>query len=237
MEGGTAAAMLTLAIETATRYGSLALLEEEVLVADNRLRNDMDLAQRLVPALDRLMAGCGKKVDDLSLIAVGLGPGFFTSIRVGLATAQGLAQAAGKPIVGVSSLQAAAYPLRFLAGSIICPVLGAGRGQVFAAAYQADGEKLTQLFPEQVIDHVRLRDWQLGEGVVYTGGAAELPAAWLGKNPRVVPPPACYPSAQAVGCLGGIKYGQQGPDNLIALRPTYLRPSAAEMEKKARQET
>jgi tRNA threonylcarbamoyladenosine biosynthesis protein TsaB len=102
-------------------------------------------ATRLLPLAAKLLAGAGLRFRDLDRIAVGLGPGTFTGLRIGVATARGLAQSLGIELVGVSSLRALAEPvLRELDGSHVLAVLDARRGEAFVAGYEMTDRRLAE---------------------------------------------------------------------------------------------
>ena len=133
--------MLTLALDTSTPGGSVALRRDGALVLARAGDPAEPHAVRLPGALIDLVAGDGATLDDVTLLAVGLGPGAFTGLRVGLATMQGLAFATGVPIVGVSGLDAlavAAHRAASDARRVIGVWLDAGRQEVFAARYRVD---------------------------------------------------------------------------------------------------
>jgi tRNA threonylcarbamoyladenosine biosynthesis protein TsaB len=103
-------------------------------------------AEVLMPAVDELCRRAGWAVGDLSGVAVDIGPGLFTGLRVGLATARAIASARGLPAVGVNSLEALAYPHRRRTG-LVAPVVDARRGEVYWALYQTDGTSVQELRP------------------------------------------------------------------------------------------
>lgn len=135
---------LFLGIDTATPYLTLALWSPaEGAVASFAERVGRDHAKRLLPELDRLLGRAGRERRELVGIAVGVGPGSYTGLRVGLASAQGLARGLGLALGGVSTLEAmAAGALREGAGAV---TLDAGRGRVYVAAYRREGARLRAL--------------------------------------------------------------------------------------------
>src|SRR5688572_7644865 len=121
---GAAAAMI-LALETGSSLASLALMDGLDIVAETAFRHRMVLSRDLMPAIDELLAGAGAAWDDVEAVAVGLGPGSFTGLRIGVVTAKALAWAARRAVLGISSLAALAAPHLAPLEALICPVLEA----------------------------------------------------------------------------------------------------------------
>ena len=136
-------------IDTAGRSGSVALVDETQLLASFYLRQAPPFSSHLMRLVDTVCAQAGCRISDLGGFAVSLGPGGFTSLRVGLATAQGLAMATGKPLVGCSTFEAL---VAMAAGwyGIVCPVLEARRGEVYAAFYSRQDATVREVMPGMV---------------------------------------------------------------------------------------
>lgn len=126
--------MLLLAIDTSGMKGGIALLENEQLLAEKTLALDGRASKVLLPTIDQIFEETECQRQDLKAVAVTLGPGSFTGIRIGLATAQGIAQALDLPVYGVPSLLALAYPVRDEADKIAV-VRPARAGEVYLAVY------------------------------------------------------------------------------------------------------
>jgi tRNA threonylcarbamoyladenosine biosynthesis protein TsaB len=133
--------MRVLGIETSSRRGSVALLDGEELVARAAHVEPNAHAEQLAPLLERVLADAGCSKASLDRIGVGMGPGSFTGLRVGIAFAQGIALGLDIPLIGVSSLQAMSLPCPPSVTGLRVPLLDARRGEVFAAAYAANGEE------------------------------------------------------------------------------------------------
>ena len=138
-----------LGIDTAGRSGSVALVDETQVLASFYLRQAPPFSSHLMRLVDAVCAQVGCRISDLGGFAVSLGPGGFTSLRVGLATAQGLAMAMGKPLVGCSTFEAL---VAMAAGwhGIVCPVLEARRGEVYAALYCRQEATVREVMPGMV---------------------------------------------------------------------------------------
>ena len=127
--------MKILGIDTSTPIGSVALIDDENLVAEHTLNIVQAHSSRLMPAIDTVLTWSDITAADLDACAVGIGPGSFTGIRIGVATIKSLCYALDKPIVGVSTLEAVAYNLRWTNG-VICPVFDARRREVYGAIFE-----------------------------------------------------------------------------------------------------
>ncbi|MEM9996091.1 MAG: tRNA (adenosine(37)-N6)-threonylcarbamoyltransferase complex dimerization subunit type 1 TsaB [Bacteroidota bacterium] len=130
--------MLTLGIETATDVCSVALLEDNVVLAEAALRLPRQHAARLMPLIRDVLAHAGRSATDLDLVAVSEGPGSYTGLRIGVSTAKGLCLASGAALVGVGSLEALATKTDGVAqsGDYVVVAFPSRRGEVYAAGFQ-----------------------------------------------------------------------------------------------------
>ena len=222
--------MRILALETSTLAGSAALLEGGRIVGESLLDVALTHSERLMAMVDRLIQDCGWQATDLEALAVSTGPGSFTGLRVGVATAKGLALALGLPVAPVPTLDALAWNLPF-ADALVCPLLDARKGEVYLALYRWSGDRMDRrseylaLSPRGAAARLTSPAIVLGDGV-----AACLPfLSDLGAGLRVAPASHSVPRAAVVGQLGGamLKSGQAVTAD--ALAPLYLRPSEAEL--------
>ena len=131
--------MKILGIDTSTPIGSVALIDDDNLVAEHTLNIVQAHSSRLMPAIDTVLKWSDITVADLDGCAVGVGPGSFTGVRIGVATIKSLCYALDKPIVGVSTLEAVAYNLRWTNG-VICPLFDARRSEVYGAIFEGGTE-------------------------------------------------------------------------------------------------
>src|SRR5262245_27673224 len=136
-------------IDTAGRSGSVALVDETQVLASFYLRQAPPFSSHLMRLVDTVCTQAGCRISDLEGFAVSLGPGGFTSLRVGLATAQGLAMATGKPLVGCSTFEALVAMATGWHG-IVCPVLEARRGEVYAAFSCRQEATVREIMPGMV---------------------------------------------------------------------------------------
>jgi tRNA threonylcarbamoyladenosine biosynthesis protein TsaB len=222
-------------VETSTLTGAAALLEGDTVVGECRLNVAVTHSERLLPAVDHLLRAAGRTLADVDALAVALGPGSFTGLRIGVSTMKSLAFATGKPLVGVPTLDALAWTLPF-AGHPVCPILDAKKGEVYAALYRTDGGRLERLWEDRAIAPERLAAALAEEvpgPVVFLGDGvapfAPLLRRLLGDDARLVPPANRLPSAATVAELGQAALERGERADPAALLPRYLRRSEAEL--------
>ena len=222
--------MRILGLETATLTGGAALLDGDRMVGEVTLSVALTHSERLLASVDRLLGDCGWTLETLDGVAVSIGPGSFTGLRVGLATAKGLALAADLPIVPVPTLDALAAGLPF-ADAPVCPLLDARKGEVYVSLYRWTGDRMTRLWdylalpPAEAIGRLAAPVIVLGDGVE----PCRPHLARLGDGVRVAPPARRLPSAAMVGQLGHARLLSGETTDPDALVPLYLRPSEAEL--------
>lgn len=223
--------MRLLALETATLAGGAALLDDGRLVGESRLNIALTHSERLMAVVDRLLHDCGWDVSSLGGVAVSIGPGSFTGLRIGAATAKGLALALDVPVAAVPTLDALAATLPF-ADAPVCPILDARRGEVYCSLYRWRGAGMERrwdylaLPPEVAAARLEAPVIVLGDGVA----ACRPYLARLGDGLREAEPVHSLPSPSAVGALGHAMLAAGGGIPAEQLAPLYLRPSEAELK-------
>ncbi|HSA58226.1 MAG TPA: tRNA (adenosine(37)-N6)-threonylcarbamoyltransferase complex dimerization subunit type 1 TsaB [bacterium] len=130
--------MKTLGIETSTLTGSVALVEDGRLLGETTLSVSVRHSERLMPAIEHLLRDAEVAPSEIDLFAVAEGPGSFTGLRIGIAAAQGLALAHGRPVAGVSTLKGLAMNAAVFPGLVV-PLLNAFRGEVYFGVYRMEG--------------------------------------------------------------------------------------------------
>lgn len=227
--------MFVLGIEAATPVAAVAVVRGEKVLAERMVNNQRTHSVNLLPMIKAVMEDAGVSRQDLGGIAVSSGPGSFTGLRIGMATAKTLAQVWGLPIVGISTLEALAYPLTGQEG-LICPILNARRDEVYAAVYRTVAGKLERLEgpmairPEELARRLESRDLPvtlLGDGVPVYG---EFFLKQLGGRVLLAPGSASWPRGAPVAELGYRRLvAGEGMDPLKLL-PDYIRLSEAEVK-------
>lgn len=226
--------MRILAVETATSWQSVAIVEGNTVVA----RSDEDAAgshaKRLVPTIDRLLTSCGMALTDMEGLAVSIGPGSFTGLRVGLATMMGFRLVTGLPLAAVPTLEAMAWNLRG-AEHLLCPMLRARTDEVYWAQYRwTPAGALKQVQEEQVGTVEALAQSLPGPALLFGEGWESHRQDFhrlLGRRLRDVgeaPPEAMRPSAVSVGRAGAERL-RRGEAAGQGLSPRYVQRAEAEV--------
>jgi tRNA threonylcarbamoyladenosine biosynthesis protein TsaB len=225
--------MLILALETATERASAALVSDAEVRAAWRAETASDLCRQFAAHIAELLERGNADFGEVELIAVGLGPGSFTSLRIGLATAKAIALSRGVPLVGISSLAAMAWQGRHRFAGLLCPVLDAKRGDLYAAGYRVADGVMHQVQPEIAAKPEALAAVmkQHGHSVTFLGQMApdQMKALEDAREAdwKLVRSPV-YPDAASIAELGCVRFQLEGGDDLASLRPIYLRMSYAE---------
>jgi tRNA threonylcarbamoyladenosine biosynthesis protein TsaB len=178
-------------------------------------------APELLEAIDALLTSAGAGPKDLAAIAVALGPGSFTGVRVGLATAKGLGYSLGIPVDGLSSLELLARAASAPPGSLVCAAIEAGRGEVYAARFRVTGEGVERLSEDAALAPARLIE-ALDGGVFVAGdGAARVVAA---APDRLTEAPVA-PLAPILATWASHRLADGAPYRPGGPLPNYVRPS------------
>lgn len=223
--------MLTLAIDTATKTGGAAVIDNGRVLGEYVLDIERKThSERVIPAIDSVLNGVGIEMKELGAIAVTYGPGSFTGLRIGLATAKALALSLDIPLYKVDTLEALASQLSYTEG-LICPLLNARRDEIYGAVWASDGQEISCVEPstaESLADflvHVdpNKKSYFLGEGALEEEEAikAKLPQAVIVKGTLNYLHPASV----------GLRALMSEAVNLDLLVPNYLRKSEAEIKK------
>lgn len=215
--------MMTLGIETSHEHGSIGLSQGGQVLGE--LLFSVGPGEHLLPAIESLLSLNTVERDQIGLISVALGPGSFTSLRIGLAVGKGLAQALRIPIVGVPSVAAYAGKVSFLSGKI-CVVLPDRRDLVYYALYEHNA----QITPEisSTITALREHLTQMSDLVLCIGPGAERHRAAFEHIVPVAPPALNRPSGMVIAQLGAQKYSRSQHDELWTLEPLYVQKLIAE---------
>ncbi len=241
--------MLSLAFDTATRWGRFALAEDDHLLAYQPLNVSGSFADSILPVIEQLLEQVDRSLSDLETIGITRGPGSFTGVRIGVATAKGLAYGLGTRLIAVSTLAAMAAALLRdnPAAETAVPVLDARRRELFAGVYRRRGPWVEEVVAPaaagadqwwqritEVVDDPDAAAWG-GDGVsLLVGQGAQLrPELSRRGTPHRRSWSSTHPAtarALAVALAGGaLATAEISP---FALTPLYLRGSDAEVKKK-----
>lgn len=235
-------------IDTAATCASVAVVADGELLAEGLSADESTLhqnaparrranhAQILIPLLDQVLRKARLTIAEISAIAVSIGPGSFTGLRIGLSCVKGLAYAANIAVAGIPTLTALAARVDDWEG-LICPILDARKKEVYSALFYKQAGTLDRLCEDAVeppvatIEKVLVSATKgpclfIGEGVRVYGDMIERA---LGNAARFTSGSHYSTTASAVARLGTHKIVKSGPDSLERLVPLYLRPSEAEL--------
>lgn len=237
--------MRILAIDSSGLVATVAVVEEEneisKTIAEYTINYKKTHSQTLLPMLDEIVKMTDMNLDTIDAIAVAGGPGSFTGLRIGSATAKGLGLALKKPLIHIPTVEGLAYNLCYT-DRIICPIMDARRNQVYTGIYQMDGDKLQVLEAQMAveIDELAKKLCTYGKPVIFLGDGVPVHKDRLEKelmtNYDIAFAPAHMNQQRAatVGMLG-IQYYKEGKtETAMEHKPDYLRVSQAEREREER---
>ncbi len=224
--------MIVLGIETSTPQTSVALGSETAIVASTRLTGTAR-QDAVVPAIEHLLRWTGLELSAVGGVVVGLGPGLFTGLRVGVEAGKSLAQVLGVPIVGIASLDALAFGVRHT-GRLIGAVIDARRGEIFYALYRPVPGGVLREGSYQVAppDHLAADLEARGEEVLLAGNGAILYRRELeeaGGRLEFASAASAHPQAESLVELAIPRLLREEHDRLFDVVPLYLRRSDAEI--------
>ncbi len=221
---------MLLAIDTSSLVLSCALAEKDKLVAEWTVQKRLTHSEQLLPHMDEMMKEAGVEKKDITAIAVSIGPGSFTGLRIGLATAKMASYIWNVPIVGVDTLEALAWNMA--KGDVFAlPLMDAQRGNVYAALYGAF-EDIWKEAPAEVapIDEVIAAAVKHGGPVVALGECADkYKEKLLAAGIRVAPPQSRLCRAGSVAVAGFAKLERGEAEDPLKILPNYIRRSEAEV--------
>jgi tRNA threonylcarbamoyladenosine biosynthesis protein TsaB len=226
---------LILSLDTSTPCSSVALTagtrKNGEVVATLSLTGKVTHSRRLLSAIDWIMQESGVNWPDICGIGVSLGPGSFTGLRIGMATAKGLAAAAGKVLLGVSTLDSLAA--KCLTERLVCSLLDARKKEVYAAFYRCSKEGLTERVSEPIVLNPAALTEAISEPVLFVGNGARvygdlLRSMFKGKG-LIAPAGLHEPSAASLGMLAGELLENGHLLDLAEGVPIYVRSSDAEL--------
>lgn len=226
--------MLTLAFESSAKAASVALCEDGRLISQVIQCSGLTHSRTLLPMAEDLLKNAEMEMKQIDCFAVAQGPGSFTGIRIGIATVKGLAWAADKPCIGVSTLAAMAWN-GVAAGGLICAVMDARRSEVYNALFRIEDGRPVRLCPDRAISLSALTEElrERGEAPFLVGDGTELASAFFREQHlehRVPPENLRWQNAWGVAMEAAGKELCTSQE----LLPVYLRLSQAERERQAR---
>ncbi len=217
-----------LALETSGMSGSVAALAGDTLICEMAVNPDQRSARSLAPATRDLWIRCGWRAGDVELLAVTVGPGSFTGLRVGVTTAKTFAYAVGAKAIGLNTLEVIASQVPDdVPGETLAVALDAQRGEVFAATFRRAAGSMEWISKAAIVNR---EAWlaSLPMGCLVSGPVLSQLAEGVPAGCTRVADEFWYPTAAAVGRLAAGRFAAGESDDAWRLVPLYMRRSAAE---------
>lgn len=232
--------MKILGLDSSGIVASVAIVEDDVLIAEYTVNYKKTHSQTLLPMLDEIAKMTELDLNSIDAIAVTAGPGSFTGLRIGSATAKGLGLALKKPLIAIPTVEGLAYNLYDISG-LICPIMDARRKQVYTGIYRFTDHQLKVVEDQMAVpmETVIEKLNQYGETVTFLGDGVpvfhELIAEKMTVPYSFAPAHVNKQRAAAVAALGEIYYRQGKTETAMEHVPDYLRVSQAERERAERE--
>lgn len=227
--------MKILALESSGLVASAAVWEDHKIISEFTTNFKKTHSQTLLPMLDKVVSTIDMDLESIDAVAVSSGPGSFTGLRIGSATAKGLGLALNKPLIGVPTVDALAYNL-FGTENIICPMMDARRQQVYTGLYTFEKGRFRCLSPQkacavsEIIEEIN----RLGKETIFLGDGVPAYETVIKENIKVdysiAPAHLAYQRAGALASLAAVYFEQGKTETAKEHRPDYLRVSQAERE-------
>jgi tRNA threonylcarbamoyladenosine biosynthesis protein TsaB len=231
--------MKLLALDSSGLVASVAIVTEEAMLAEYTVNYKKTHSQTLLPMLNEIVKMVEVELSDIDAIAVAAGPGSFTGLRIGSATAKGLGLALDKPIVAVPTLDGLAYNL-YGTDKLICPLMDARRNQVYTGLYEFVNDEFrirkqqVAVTIEEIIEEIN----QLGKPVIFLGDGTAAYREIIEEQTKVsyqfAPIHMNRQRAGSIGALGLLMYHNNQVETAEQHEPVYLRLSQAERERAER---
>ncbi|MDF1593390.1 MAG: tRNA (adenosine(37)-N6)-threonylcarbamoyltransferase complex dimerization subunit type 1 TsaB [Desulfobacterales bacterium] len=223
--------MRILALDTSTKSCSVAILDGQTILAESTSVSAQTHAVHLIEMVQKIVDLSGLALSEMDGFAVGRGPGSFTGLRIGISTIKALAVAAGKPVVGVSNLDALAMQAA-VSSNMVCPLMDARKGEVYFSRYCYENGNLQRIVPAQVstldnvLSAIHTTCVFIGEGArIYQKKIIEK----FGPYASFAAPIQNTIRASTIGQLSVNRFKQENPDDVVMLAPEYIRKSDAEL--------
>lgn len=232
--------MRILAIDSSSMVATIAIVTDDVLTAEYTLNFKRTHSQTLLPMIDEIKRNIELDMNTVDVIAIAGGPGSYTGLRIGSATAKGIGLALNKPIINVPTIDALAYNL-FSSQYIVCPIMDARRGQVYTGIYRFDGTKM-EIIKEQcimMIDEVIYELDKIGRPVMFLGDGVDVHKDLIDEKMACLhnfaPASMNRAKASSLASLAQLYWKEGKIEGAGEHKPEYLRLSQAERELKEKQ--
>jgi tRNA threonylcarbamoyladenosine biosynthesis protein TsaB len=222
---------LILSIETATEVCSVALSRDGIPIALKEARGSNEHSAQLTLFIEEVMQECGKLLKDLDAVAVSMGPGSYTGLRIGVSVAKGLCYSLEKPLISVSTLKAIAlggmtlYKEMMMGDVLLCPMIDARRMEVFSAIYDI---KLNEIQPVEalILDENTFERYEQNRIAIFGSGSTKCQELFE-NNKKIFFPGTILTSAKWIGQLADERFKQGIFENTAYFEPFYLKEFVA----------
>lgn len=231
--------MIILSIDSSTPVAGVAISDDKQLLGEVFIHTKNTHSEKLMPIIAQLLADVHMSIQQVEAVAVTCGPGSFTGLRIGMATAKGLVQGGNKKLIAIPTLDCLAQNLSHYSG-IICPIMNAQKKQVYTAIYRSGNTGLERLSDYQAIEAEKLAEqllalddtvWFVGDGVA---AFADVFAEKLGQNCCFADGNVVLPRAGSLAMLAAERAEKNDFDDLYQTEVIYIRKSEAEVQWEAR---
>ena len=233
--------MKILALDSSGLVASVAVMENDTLVAEYTMNYKKTHSQTLLPMLDEIKNNIQVDLSSIDAIAVAAGPGSFTGLRIGSATAKGLGLALDKPLIAVPTVDALAYNLYDTGeDTVVCPIMDARRNQVYTGIYKFQNHEMAIVKEQDALSIQELLEVLngIGKKVIFLGDGVPVFKEIIKEKCKVeysfAPAHLSRQRAGAVAGLAGIYFAQGRIQTATEHQPDYLRVSQAERERAER---
>lgn len=232
--------MKILAIDSSGLVASAAVADDERVLGEYTIHYKKTHSQTLLPMIDEVLRMLEMEPQEVDAIAVAAGPGSFTGLRIGCATAKGLGLALDKPVISIPTVDGLAYNLAGC-GALVCPLMDARRNQAYTGIYEFHGFQMQKLVEQCAvgIDEIIEKVNTFGRDVIFLGDGVPVSAAFIMEHCKVpytfAPAHLNRQRAAAVAVLAFSYYREGRIQTAAEHRPEYLRLSQAERERLEKQ--
>ena len=222
---------LLLTIETTTKNCSVALFDDAKQLALKELVSEgYSHAEQLTIFIEEVLSEVKISINNLNAIALSMGPGSYTGLRIGTSTAKGLCYSLGIPLIAISTLKAMALGIsKKYDFPLYCPMIGARRMEVFAGMYDSENNEIREVNAD-VVDVNTYAEYLKNEVLFFGDGALKCADIISNDNANFI---ECYPSAKDIRILAFQKYSNNDFEDVAYFEPYYLKDFVASIQKKA----
>lgn len=222
--------MIILGIETSGYCGSVAVSDDDKVIGEIFFDTGLKHSIKIIPSIHNLLNTVGLSRQDIDGVAVSEGPGSYTSLRVGISAAKGIAYSLGVPLTGVSTLHSLALT-SIESGFPICSVIDAKKGQLYSAFFRYEGGALERVSDDRIVGVDELCE-EISETIVLIGDGLNLyKSTFMDKINGLVlyaPQHLCNPRASSCAVLGFSNFMKEKKDEAFSLVPRYIRQADAQ---------